>query len=337
MDVSPSHRRGQGAPSGAHHQPAREEDAERLAQQQAEGDALGNRVADDRGKRGVEPDSGVGEGEERDNEEGVERRESVRKALERRGRLLPTPITGDDQGEQHPGDGRMHARLKEGQPQREADADVGPERAHAQAVADGAGGEHQRARAEQRPRYLFGVEQCDHQHRAEVVGDGQRGEEDLEPERHAPAEQGEHAERESDVGGHRDAPASRARPASVERHVDPCRHCHPTRRGNERKRRPPGRGQLAMQQLVLYLQPDGEEEQHHQPVIDPMMDRLGEDGAAHAELQFGMPQPLPRCMPGQVGSGHRDDRAQHQQDAGKGFAARQGGELRGHAVAWRIR
>ncbi len=55
---------------------------------------------------------------------------------------------------------------------------------------------------------LLGVEQGDHRHRAEVVGDGERGEKDLEPERNPLAEDGQHPEGEGDVGGHGDAPAS---------------------------------------------------------------------------------------------------------------------------------
>ena len=47
----------------------------------------------------------------------------------------------------------------------------------------------------------------------DVVDDGQRGEEDLEAERHAVAEQGEHSEGERDVGRHRNAPARAARAA----------------------------------------------------------------------------------------------------------------------------
>jgi hypothetical protein len=55
----------------------------------------------------------------------------------------------------------------------------------------------------------------------EVVGDGERGEEDAQPARHPVAEQGEDAEGEGDVGGHRHAPSPAAPgPARVHRRVE---------------------------------------------------------------------------------------------------------------------
>ena len=55
-----------------------------------------------------------------------------------------------------------------------------------------------------------GVEDGQHQHRADVVGHGQREQDEPEPGGHPAPEQGQGPEGEGDVRGHRDAPARRA-------------------------------------------------------------------------------------------------------------------------------
>ena len=55
-----------------------------------------------------------------------------------------------------------------------------------------------------------GVEDGDHHDRADVVDDRQRQQEQPGGRRDPAAEQAEHADRERDVGGHRDAPARRS-------------------------------------------------------------------------------------------------------------------------------
>ncbi len=48
--------------------------------------------------------------------------------------------------------------------------------------------------------------------------------------------------------------------------------------------------QLTDQRLPFDLQPDEEEEQRHQAVIDPEMQRLGKPGARETESQVGVPE-----------------------------------------------
>ena len=79
------------------------------------------------------------------------------------------------------------------------------------------GSQQQRRRARGRRQSITrsrssGVEDGDDQHREQVVDDGERGQEDLQAQRDARAEQRQHAEREGDVGGHRDAPADEPAP-----------------------------------------------------------------------------------------------------------------------------
>ena len=94
--------------------------------------------------------------------------------------------------------------------------------------------QHGRARAgrdQHRQRQVVGVEQRDHDDRAEVVDDRDRRQEDLQRRRHARAEQQQDAERERDVGRRRDRPAAqRDRVAAVDRSVDRRRHQHAAER-----------------------------------------------------------------------------------------------------------
>ena len=98
-------------------------------------------------------------------------------------------------------------------------------RPHPHHVEQGEQREHQQRTADRRPVQRRRIEEGDHEDGAEVVGDGERGEEHAESARHALAEQGEHAERERDVRRHGHAPPatpltaerstrSRARPAT---------------------------------------------------------------------------------------------------------------------------
>ena len=83
-------------------------------------------------------------------------------------------------------------------------------------------------------------------------------------------EQREHAERERDVGGHGHAPPVRALAAGVPRGVDERRHDHPAERGDRRQRGVSAIAELALDELALDLESDDEEEQRHEPVVDPV-------------------------------------------------------------------
>ena len=92
------------------------------------------------------------------------------------------------------------------------------------------GDEERAGDGEADPGDLGGVKECDHQNGADVVGDGERGEKDLERSRHAIAEEREHAEGEGDVGCHWHAPSGRARARAIEKKVKGRRHEHAAER-----------------------------------------------------------------------------------------------------------
>ena len=54
--------------------------------------------------------------------------------------------------------------------------------------------------------------------------------------------------------------------------IDQRRHRHAGRRGDERQPPPRRRRQPAVEELALHLEPDEQEEQRHQPVVDPQVD-----------------------------------------------------------------
>ena len=65
----------------------------------------------------------------------------------------------------------------------------------------------------------------------------------------------------------------RARAAGVERGEDERRHDHPAERRDAGQRGPARLAELAVDHLALDLEADDEEEEGHQPVVDPRTDR----------------------------------------------------------------
>ena len=155
--------------------------------------------------------------------------------------------------------------------------------------------ERRRSRARSRSpsagqRDLLGVGDRDHEQRDQVVDDDEREQEHAQAVRAARADEREHPERERRVGRHRDAPAVRRVAAGVEREVDAAiGDRHPAERGEHRQRDAAALAQLAHVELAPRLQADDEEEEHHQAVVDPVAQVLGERVAADADRELGPP------------------------------------------------
>ena len=114
------------------------------------------------------------------------------------------------------------------------------------------------------------VEEGDHDDRADVVDDREREQEELELRSDSTAEEAEHAQRDRDVGCHRNAPAAAPSSAGGERDVDERRHHHPTERGDHRQRGRTRFPELALDELALDLEAHHEEEDGHQAVVHPL-------------------------------------------------------------------
>ena len=212
------------------------------------------------------------------------------------------------------GDRRMDSRLEQCDPERQRDDEVG------RAVPD-AGSSHedgddvQRDRDRQRgEREVVGVRHGDDQERGDVVDDDERQQEDAQPRRAVAADESEDAEGERGVGPDRDAPALRAGCAAVEREVDQRRRDDAADRGDDRCREPAAFAQLAHVELAPDLQADDEEEERHQPVVDPVAQLQGDAGVAEANCDLGRPELFVGRRPRRVGPEQRQDRRGHEDD-----------------------
>ena len=115
-------------------------------------------------------------------------------------------------------------------------------------------------------------------------------------------------EGERRVRRHRDAPATRARMAEVEREED-----QRSGRSSRRSRRPAvvrcggARRSSPMSSSPPRLQPDNEEEEDHQPVVDPAAQALRDPGPADADREVLCPEGVVRASAGV----RPDDRDEH--------------------------
>ena len=207
-----------------------------------------------------------------------------------------------EQADGHAGQCRVDTRLQ----QREPDADThdgvdddGPDAQQASHEHRGQQTDRDRQPAEGE---VVGVEDRDHQDRADVVDDRQRQQEQSRGRGDPASQHAKDADREGDVGRHRNPPARCSVAAGrVEGDVEHGRDHHPADRRHDGQRRGPGVAQVAVDQLVLDLEPDHEEEDHHQRVVDPVLQGLVELEGAGVEGDAGVPEGVVGVRPGAVG------------------------------------
>ena len=184
----------------------------------------------------------------------------------------------------------MHTGFVGGEPDERADDDVdrGPADPHALHHHD----EGQAAGRGEQPEEgdLAGVEDGDHEDAADVVDDGEGQQEDLQRRRDPRAEEGDDAEREGDVGGHRDAPPGGGIAPGVEGQVDRGRHDHAADGSERRHGGGPQVAELAGDQLPLDLESDDEEEDRHQRVVDQLVQRQLEVEGTDPDVDDLLPQ-----------------------------------------------
>jgi hypothetical protein len=173
--------------------------------------------------------------------------------------------------------------------------------------------------AQSAPGNLRGVEERYHQHRHDVVHDGERRQEHLEGHRDPLSEQRQYAEGEGYVGGHGDAPARDALSSQVEGQVDQGRNRGPAHGCGHGQRGAAHGGQLAHEHLAFDLQPDDQEEDRHEPVVDPMRQILGQREVGHTYRQLGMPERRIALAPRRVGPDEGRDRGGDEEYAARGL------------------
>ena len=228
----------------------------------------------------------------------------------------------------------MHAR-QQGEIPEQSEADhVRQQRLHARAVQPVEQRQHRRRAAQRRKVQPLGIEQRDDRHRAHVVDDRHRGEEQLERRRRAIPEQRQHADGESDVGRGRYGPAiGQVRPRRRHQQIDDRGENHARRRRQHRQPAPVPGGQATVEKFPLDLQPDDQEEDRHQPIIDPQMDRhrpkLGRQRRPDLRMHQIMIE-MPRRR--QVGQHHGQRRRQNEQDRAARFPRQEMPESRRWAL-----
>ena len=224
-------------------------------------------------------------------EEVVEVVEGVPPAFEERLVVVVVGHRRSDEPEQHAGDRGVDAGVMGLVPHEGAHEDVDEERAHPDHVEHGTEHETRRSPGEGVQVELGRVEQGDHRHGAQVVGDREREQEDAQAGRHPASQHGQGRHREGDVGRHRDAPTPLRRAAQMEREVHRRGNDHPAHGPEHRQHRLSSGRELPMDHLALDLHPDGEEEDPHQAIVDPVAERhLDREHVAQRDPERGRPE-----------------------------------------------
>ena len=157
----------------------------------------------------------------------------------------------------------------------------------------------------------------------QVVRYGKGCQEHLQRDRDLVAQDGQYAHRESDIGSRRDAPAGGCCGAFVDECIYQRRDYYSAKGRYYRHYRLFRAAQLAESHFTLDLQAHGEEEYHHQDVVDELLHRhiLGEGYSAagrgrHREREAGF-EYMVIGIPGprQVRQQHRHHHASQQDDA----------------------
>ncbi len=221
----------------------------------------------------------------------AERAEQVRGTLQVEPRRR---IRVGQQAHDQAGDHRLDSRLVDRQPHHGAqarveDAAADLERAQHQHDDEDDGRDGEVAEGD-----VVRIGDPDHDQRDEIVHHDHGEHEHAQPIRAGAADEREDAERERRVGRHRGAPAVRARATRVEREVDQHGDGEPAEPGQQRQHRPPAVAQLARVELAPRLEPDHQEEEGHQAVVDPALQILGDPVAADPDREVGRPQRLVR-------------------------------------------
>ena len=147
----------------------------------------------------------------------------------------------------------------------------------------------------------------------EVIDDRQGEQEHLQRRRDTAPEQRHHPDGEGDVGGHRDSPPAAFGSTGVEGEIDHCGHDHATEGGHRRQGGLAAVAQLADRPLAFDLQADDEEEDRHQPVVDDVVEVLGEMERPDGDVDRRRPQRLVTGAPRRVRPHQRHHRGRRQE------------------------
>ena len=106
--------------------------------------------------------------------------------------------------------------------------------------------------------------------------------------------------------------------------------------GEDRKHRLTGLGQLADDHLALHLEADDEEEHRHEPVVDPVLERLLEGPRPDVDPDLDVQEAFERHVGGRVGDDEREDGRAQENDAAGDLETQELGEPAEEARASRF-
>ena len=164
---------------------------------------------------------------------------------------------------------------------------------------------------------VIGVEHRDRSERPDVVDHGEREQEGPQPCRVLRRDDGEGAEQERGIGRDHRSPCVLSRAAVVQTEEDQRRQQQARDGGQRRHDCPAAIDQLPDDEIALHLEPDDEEEERHQPVVDQVSQRQLEVGTADGDLEGRCPEHFVRPG-GEVRPQQRQHRPRQQQ-GGRGL------------------
>ena len=194
------------------------------------------------------------------------------------------------QAQHHTGDGGMNVRAQHPIPHQQRGQHEGAGATLPKALHH----PHQRDAAERDQHALerdaIGIKKRNDQHRDDVVNNRDGKQQHAQSVRHTPSEQGQHADREGDIGSGRHRPAALRRETVIEGQIDQRRCDYATQRRDERQAREAQARERAVMRLASDFETDDEEEQGHEAVVDPHAQWHGRGVGAQAGYRHPCPQ-----------------------------------------------
>ena len=183
--------------------------------------------------------------------------------------------------------------------------------------------------SQRRHRDVARVHGGDHHERREIVDHGQGEQEHADAGRRPGGDQRHRGEGERGVGRHRGSPPVPTGAPGVEGQVDQDRQRHPGHRREHRDGKPAPLAQLAEVKLALGLEAHDEEEQRHQPLVDPGAQIGGDFHAPHANRELARPHLLVGVPSRRVRPQQRSDRCPQHHERATGLGAQEAPDRRG--------
>ena len=238
-------------------------------------------------------------------------------------------VTGrhrDQHGHRHARNGRMHARIVEQPPDHHGGHQVEEHAFFAHLLHEVDREHDDQCRQQAAYLHLPPVKERDDQDCPQVVGDGQCREEYFERNRHAVAQHRKDADGKGDVRGRGYTPSVGRYGAVVEEQENDRRGEHAACGRQYRQDGLACRRKLPANDLPLYFESDGEKENHHQAVVNQLLDGHSARenpvdqpiGAVHHQRKIRFEQmAVIERSPGQVGQQHGYDHTTEQYDASR--------------------